>query len=780
MGRSERDRGSGENNCMSNDEQQDRVVTNECSQAAEVNTSIHMAPNVSHMASNVSHMAPQPIDPVSIQHGLASECIESNNPLESGSSAIDVDGLMKIAYGKPLLRSDGVHQNDYWHARWKRVVHLSSKQYHLLGGSVGRRYVDLLVDEVHHLADGSEPSERVIVFCSVMLQRDKMVKKGSDVRRLLNRRMSLWKDEKFDILIQEAERCDRALPKVTKHTNEKEHIVKVFTRLMLLGKVKAAVRWVTNRVKGEVLKPSDVIAGNEDRNGLTVMDVLRSKHPNSCVPTKNTLIKCDNLPYLEELEITSNHVEIVARKIQGGAGPGGCDALHWQDVLLRYGAHSERLREAVAALSRRLANTVTPWNDIKALVSNRLIALNKCPGVRPIGIGETLRRVVGKVVCYVTRDDVEIVCGADQLCAGVKAGIEGAVHATNDLFESYSNDVDGWGVLLVDASNAFNSINRIALLWNARVLWPRCSRYLFNTYRGWAMMVVQGSQELLVSKEGVTQGDPLSMLMYAVATYPLICSLKNPDKWIQNWYADDASAAGELTNLRLWFSLLMERGPAYGYYPEPSKSCLVVGKTLKCYAEKLFVDSGIKVVTDRHLLGGFIGSKLGKDDYVRTKVQKWKDDVESLSMIAVSQPQAAYAALTKSLQFEWSYLQRVVSDCEHLFEDLEEVLETKFLPAMIGGDVSSSERDLFSLPARDGGLGVSKPTQTARDAYTTSRQATSSLVKAIKGECSFDPDMHEDSIYRAREEHKMRVKEKNEKTFSDTIIKFDHHQQRAL
>ena len=107
------------------------------------------------------------------------------------------------------------------------------------------------------------------------------------------------------------------------------------------------------------------------------------------------------------------------------------------------------------------------------------------------------------------------------------------------MFEVNKNE--GWGVLLVDATNAFNSFNRIAALWNVQVLGPRCSRFLFNTYQGWATLVVRGSSSVLYSKEGVTQGDPLSMFMYAVGSLPLIHSLDNPD-CTQVWYVDDVSA----------------------------------------------------------------------------------------------------------------------------------------------------------------------------------------------------------------------------------------------
>ena len=89
----------------------------------------------------------------------------------------------------------------------------------------------------------------------------------------------------------------------------------------------------------------------------------------------------------------------VAHQLQGCTDPGGCDASYWHDVLLCYGSSSGHLPDSVAKLCCCLCNSIVPEDDFRALMAYRLIALNKCPGVWPIGIGESLCRIIGEAVC---------------------------------------------------------------------------------------------------------------------------------------------------------------------------------------------------------------------------------------------------------------------------------------------------------------------------------------------------------------------------------------------
>ena len=235
--------------------------------------------------------------------------------------------------------------------------------------------------------------------------------------------------------------------------------MKVFTHLMLQGQVRSEVRFITDRVHGSgvlSLDASTSVPGN------SVLDILHEKHLEPGVIDESTFMSCDDLPPLLDLDITADYVEHVAHQIQESLWPCGSTALQWHRYLLRHGLSSARLHDAVAMLAHHLANGIVDWESIHALMASRLIALDKCPGIRPIGVGEALRRILCKVIALATRTDLEDVCGIAQLCSGLWAGMEGAIHAVRELFDLHSDD--GWGVLLVDARNAFNSVNHVAAL----------------------------------------------------------------------------------------------------------------------------------------------------------------------------------------------------------------------------------------------------------------------------------------------------------------------------
>ena len=213
----------------------------------------------------------------------------------------------------------------------------------------------------------------------------------------------------------------------------------------------------------------------------------------------------------------------------------------------------------------------------------RLIALSKNLGVRPIGIGETVRC---KAILSITKHNVEEAVGSLQLCAGQVSGVEAGVHTTRHLFESSSTEA----ALLVD----FNFLNRQVALYNVRHICPSMATVLINTYREPSELFMDGS--ILLSREGPKQGDPLSMPFYAIATAPLIKRLNYIVP--QLWYADDAAGIRKLVTLRRWWDEICDIGPHYGYFSKASKTWLIVKEVHYIEAELIFTGSGVRLTKE--------------------------------------------------------------------------------------------------------------------------------------------------------------------------------------
>ena len=107
-----------------------------------------------------------------------------------------------------------------------------------------------------------------------------------------------------------------------------------------------------------------------------------------------------------------------------------------------------------------------------------------------------------------------------------------------------------------------------------------------------------GSGQLLHSKEGVNQGDPLTMITYGIGVLPLIRELRGSHHRItQPWYADDAGAGGKFEHIITYLWDLQARGPPKVYYPDPIKSILIVALRNVSREEEFFRGIGIQVMT---------------------------------------------------------------------------------------------------------------------------------------------------------------------------------------
>ena len=216
-----------------------------------------------------------------------------------------------------------------------------------------------------------------------------------------------------------------------------------------------------------------------------------------------------------------------------------------------------------------------------------------------------------------------------------------------NIFEADETDA----VLLIDASNAFNALNRAAALHNIRVLCPTLATYVISTYRQPARLFITGGEEL-VSAEGTTQGDPLSMSLYTINLQPLIKRLHILSAAKQCWFADHAIVRGSLQDVRKWWDELSESGPPLGYFPNTKKYWLIIKPERERAAREVFRDTAINVITEGHKhLDVAVGSRSFLQEYVGEKVDEGVNEVTKLADFAISQPQASYAAFTFGLRY---------------------------------------------------------------------------------------------------------------------------------
>ena len=187
---------------------------------------------------------------------------------------------------------------------------------------------------------------------------------------------------------------------------------------------------------------------------------------------------------------------------------------------------------------------------------------------------------------------------------------------------------------------------------------------------------------------------------------------------------------------------MLKLGPAFGYFVNPHKTCLVTKNNLVQSAAELFIGTSINITTGgRPVLGSPVGKPEYIAEFVSLKAKEWANEIERLAEIADSQPHAAYGAITHGLAGKWSYLSRTTPDIGHLLEPVEHSIRTSLLPKLTGQDAPSDiQRCLFTLPARLRGLNIGCPTSFAYEQFSASREVSKPLVDQIPSGNTDYPD----------------------------------------
>ena len=117
------------------------------------------------------------------------------------------------------------------------------------------------------------------------------------------------------------------------------------------------------------------------------------------------------------------------------------------------------------------------------------------------------------------KQDIKEAAGPIQVGAGHQAGPEAAIHTMKTIFQEDQTE----GVLLIDASNAFNSLSRAVALHNIQITCPRASTVLINTFPNPSRLFIAGGAELMSRKNNTRRS--LSNVIYAIFTSLIISIL---------------------------------------------------------------------------------------------------------------------------------------------------------------------------------------------------------------------------------------------------------------
>ena len=295
---------------------------------------------------------------------------------------------------------------------------------------------------------------------------------------------------------------------------------------------------------------------------------LQALHPAQPVPTTPELAAQPLAPVLVP--------DAVARALRSfpadtAAGPSGLRVQHLREACAS--GSSEALLQQLCGVVGLLAQGQACAAVAPSLAGASLVALPKPNGgVRPIAVGEILRRLTAKCLMEAVRDEARQHFAPVQLGVATAGGAEAAVHTARAWHERNAGHT-GKILVKLDFKNAFNLVSRQAVLDSAALRFPALTRWVIWCYK--QPSELHFGQTHLLSAGGVQQGDPLGPLLFASALHPLALELSQGPLDLAFFYLDDGVIAGDVAAVCAALAHIQTRSAHFGLHLNLDKSEVV-------------------------------------------------------------------------------------------------------------------------------------------------------------------------------------------------------------
>jgi hypothetical protein len=394
--------------------------------------------------------------------------------------------------------------------------------------------------------------------------------------------------------------------------------------------------------------------------------------------------------------------------------------------------------------------------------------LPRVPDARPIVILSQVRRLVMALVAHDGAFKIALKerIGIAQLGTGTSAGSEVAIHVIRSEMSTWDANAGDRMVVAMDATKAFNNVNRKVVLGELKRIFPGAFALLLSFYGDSTPVIWEDA--VFESGSGVFQGDPMASPLFCLGLAGLMtnCAKQFPNVNLLG-FLDDLFASGKSKDTFAVMKMIQDQGPEVGFFINPNKGQRA--RNLAHHLEGDELEEHVRSLREQGGEGGPVGTPIvngvpeykgtivvlggiiGPTELVRPLLQQViNESMAGLGRLeGLHDHQAALILLRETQGFpRINHLLRVTPSEQFVKEDGSSMLDVfdesknKILSTLVIGELTGLEKEGVFLPVhalaraqlpmgRRGGLGMPNAGILASACYAGSMHDTYEVQMAL-------------------------------------------------